>query len=60
MPSSYPFPSIAALSLSMLCSVKTVDRLPRVLEYDPRETVLIVPQTDLSLRRDPMMTGEYL
>jgi len=60
MPSSYPFPSVAALSLAMLCSSKTVDRLPRVVEYEPHDTVLIVSQTDRSLRTDPMLTGEYL
>ena len=42
MPSSYPFPSIAALALSLYASDKRLEKLPTVIEYDPRETVLIV------------------
>lgn len=51
MPSSHPIPTIAALALSLFASDRRVEKLPRVIEYNPRETVLIVSQTDLSLRR---------
>lgn len=37
MPSNYPFPSVAALALSMMISGKTVDRLAKVTEIQPWE-----------------------
>ena len=37
MPSYYPFPSIASLSLSMLLTVKRGDRLARIVEVYPCE-----------------------
>lgn len=46
MPSSHPIPSIAALALSLYASDRRVERLPVVTEYDPRDTVLIVPMRD--------------
>ena len=39
MPSSYPFPSIAALCLSLYASDRAVERLPVIREFHPRETV---------------------
>lgn len=60
MPTSYPFPTIARLALSLYASARKVERLPVIREYEPHETVLIVSQTQRSLVRDPMITGEYL
>ena len=42
MPSSHPIPSFAALALSLYASDRAVERLPKVLTYEPHETALIV------------------
>lgn len=42
MPSAHPIPSLASLALSLYASDKRVERLPRVTEYRPHESVMIV------------------
>ena len=44
--SSYPFPTIAQLALSMYASGKRVERLPTVREWLPHERVDLAPQWD--------------
>lgn len=43
MPSSYPFPSLAALCLSLYTSDRHVERLPVIVEVQPWERAEIVP-----------------
>lgn len=49
MPSAHPIPSIPALSLSFLISVKRVDRLPHELTVFPWERAEIVATIDNGL-----------
>ena len=44
--SSYPFPTVARLALSLYASDRRVERLPAVREWLPTERVEIVPQWD--------------
>ena len=44
--SSYPFPTVARLALSLYASARRVERLPTVREWLPTERVDLVPQWD--------------
>jgi hypothetical protein len=46
MPSSYPFPSVAALGLSMIITVKKIDRVAVPIEFHPWERVSLVFTVD--------------
>ena len=50
MPTSYPFPTIARLALSLYASARKVERLPVIREYEPHEFVLIVKQVRIQAR----------
>ena len=41
MPSSYPFPSIASIALSLYTSGKRIENLPTIRTYQPSELVWI-------------------
>lgn len=44
--SSYPFPTVARLALSLYASDRRVERLPTVREWLPHERVDLAPQWD--------------
>lgn len=48
MPSAYPFPSIASLTLSMMLTVKRVDTLARETVINPWERAAFVVTLDNS------------
>lgn len=50
MPTSYPFPTVARLALSLYASARKVERLPTVTVYEPHDFVMIVRQVRIQAR----------
>lgn len=43
MPTSFPFPTLARLALSLYASARKIERLPTILEVQPWQRAEIVP-----------------
>lgn len=50
MPTSYPFPTVARLALSLYASARKVERLPMIVEHSPYAHVEIVPMPTIGPR----------